>query len=228
MIPYIERLQENNLFDEYKRFCLKLLGIADFSISDFDIKIETAEIDTMPEEIRTIFNAIKGLHVPSDRAGNSLKKMRLRTFHRISDQEGHVHHDALSFAMESLGTRVLFKFAPILFDVLRNGKVLIIDEIDRSLHPLLVKYIVSLFVSETNRSNAQLICNTHDTNLLDLDLLRRDEIWFVERDPDSGVSEIYPLTDFSPRQNENIEKGYLLGRYGAIPFIRNGGNLWDD
>lgn len=228
MISDIEQLIEQDSFDEYKKFCLRLLGIGDFSISDFDVKIETAEIDSMPEEFKTFINAVKALRLPSYFIGNELKRMRLTTVHKISDADGHHHDGLLSFTAESLGTRALFKLAPVLFDTLKHGKVLVVDEIDRSLHPLLVKYIVSLFVSEANKSNAQLICNTHDTNLLDLDLLRRDEIWFVERNPGNGVSEIYPLTDFSPRQNENIEKGYLLGRYGAIPFIRNGGNLWDD
>ena len=72
-----------------------------------------------------------------------------------------------------------------------------------------------------NKNGAQLIFNTHDTNLLDLELLRRDQIWFAEKNDKDGSSTIYPLDDFSVRKNENVEKGYLLGRYGAIPFLNN-------
>ena len=74
---------------------------------------------------------------------------------------------------------------------------------------------------ENNINNSQLIFNTHDTNLLDLNILRRDQIWFTEKNVDTGESTLYPLSDFSVRKQENIEKGYLLGRYGAVPFIKN-------
>ncbi len=228
MIPFIEHLQEEGLFDEYKKFCLKLLSIGDFSIADFDAKIENTDIESFPEEIRGFFNAVKQLPLPPEATTDVLKNLRLITIHSVVGEDGKIINKRLNFESESLGTKALFKMAPVLFDVLRQGKILVVDELDRSLHPLLAKYIVSLFVSETNTNNAQLIFNTHDTNLLDLDILRRDEIWFVERDSKTGVSVIYPLTDFSPRNNENIEKGYLLGRYGAIPFIRNGGNLWEE
>ena len=72
-----------------------------------------------------------------------------------------------------------------------------------------------------NKMHAQLIFNTHDTNLLDLDILRRDQIWFIEKNIDNGESVLYALDDFSVRKDENIEKGYLLGRYGAVPFLIN-------
>ena len=76
--------------------------------------------------------------------------------------------------------------------------------------------------NELNKNNAQLICNTHDTNLLNLDIFRRDEIWFTERNNNTATTEMYALSDFSPRKDENIEKAYLLGRYGGIPFIKEG------
>ena len=115
----------------------------------------------------------------------------------------------------------MFELSTVLYYVLKNGTTFFIDEIDRSLHPLLVRYIVNLFFnSKVNINNAQIIANTQDTNLLDLDLFRRDEIWFTERDYESGSTIIFPLTDFSPRKDENIEKAYLLGRFGAVPFIK--------
>ena len=104
-----------------------------------------------------------------------------------------------------------------------------IDEIKRSLHPSLVEMIIKFFHNpKINKGNAQLIFNTHDTNLLSLDIFRRDQIWFAEKDPKKGATDLYPLDDFSVRKNENIQKGYLNGRYGAIPFVATGDSLWED
>lgn len=133
--------------------------------------------------------------------------------------------ETLSLDEESLGTKIIFFLIPFLKDAINNKGILIIDELDKSLHPFLVEYIVSLFNSEDlNKNGSQLLFNTHDTNLLNLNVLRRDQIWFTEK-KDDGSSDLYSLSDFSIRQNENIEKGYMLGRYGAIPFITNDINL---
>lgn len=120
---------------------------------------------------------------------------------------------------ESSGTRQLFILAGPILDVLENGRVLVVDELNNALHPLMVRYLVKLMHNpDLNRNQAQLIFTTHDTSLLDVDLFRRDQIWFVEKDR-TQVSHFYPLTDFSPRKGEALEKGYLMGRYGAIPFF---------
>ena len=135
----------------------------------------------------------------------------------------------LSLEEESLGTQMIFLLIPFMMDSINNKKVLIIDELDKSLHPFLVRYIVEIFNNlEINSNSSQLIFNTHDTNLLDLNILRRDQIWFTEKNNDNGVSDLYPLSDFSVRKEENIGKGYMLGRYGAVPFIKNDINLWEE
>ena len=91
---------------------------------------------------------------------------------------------------------------------------------------MLVEFIVKLFNNkEINKANSQLIFTTHATNLLDLELLRRDQIWFTEKNPETRVSDLYPLDSFSVRKEENIQRGYINGRYGAIPFIRDV-DLW--
>lgn len=103
-----------------------------------------------------------------------------------------------------------------------RGGVMLVDELDRSLSPLLAREFIRMFTSrETNPHGAQLIFTTHNTSLLSSDLLRRDQIWFTEKDR-HGASRLYPLTDFRPRKGENIENGYLKGRYGAVPFIDPG------
>lgn len=133
----------------------------------------------------------------------------------------------LTIDEESMGTQIIFAFIPFIKDAINNQKVIIVDELDKSMHPYLVELIVQMFNDkEINKNGAQLIFNTHDTNLLDLNILRRDQIWFTEKNNDTGISDLYTLSDFSVRKLENVEKGYLLGRYGAVPSIKNDLNLW--
>jgi AAA15 family ATPase/GTPase len=105
-------------------------------------------------------------------------------------------------------------------DILMKGLTLVIDELDTSLHTLLVRELVRLFHQpDVNTGGAQLIFTTHDTSLLDApDLFRRDQVWFVEKDKDQA-STLVALAEFSPRKNEALERGYLIGRYGGIPFL---------
>ncbi|MDO9004782.1 MAG: ATP-binding protein [Aquabacterium sp.] len=139
-------------------------------------------------------------------------------FHHVTE-----HGEAVFDLMdESSGTRnLLFLTGPIL-DILNKGLTLVVDELDTSLHTLLVQALVRLFHRpEVNTGGAQLVFTTHDTSLLDAyGLFRRDQVWFVEKRPDQSSS-LYPLLDFSPRKNEALERGYLQGRYGALPFLRN-------
>ena len=123
------------------------------------------------------------------------------------------------FFDESDGTKKLFAYAGPWLDVLARGRILFIDEMDTSLHPLMVRFLIGLIQNpEINKHNAQLIFTTHDTSVLDTDLFRRDQVWFVEKDREQA-SRLYPLSDFKPRKGEALEKGYLNGRYGALPFI---------
>ena len=111
---------------------------------------------------------------------------------------------------------------PILKRAFEKTKIIIVDELEKSLHPTLVKYIIKLFNNEKlNTKNSQLIFTTHAISLLNLDLFRRDQIWFTEKDVLTGNSDLYPLDSFSVRKEENIEKGYINGRYGAVPFIKD-------
>ena len=108
-------------------------------------------------------------------------------------------------------------------EALEKGRTIVIDELDSSMHSNLAKYLISLFNDmNINKNGAQLVFNSHDISLLDLGLFRRDQIYFVEKDNTTGVTDLYSLADFSPRKSENIQKGYLQGRYGAIPFPEAG------
>jgi predicted ATPase len=124
---------------------------------------------------------------------------------------------------ESHGTQTIFRLAAPLLEVIGRGGVLVVDELERSLHPLLALQIVRQFNDpKLNPKNAQLIFTTHDTNLLGTVVgepaLRRDQVWLTEKNK-LGATELYPLTDYQPRKEENLERGYLQGRYGAIPFL---------
>jgi AAA15 family ATPase/GTPase len=128
----------------------------------------------------------------------------------------------LRFASESTGTQRLFSLAGPWIDTLENGYTVFIDEIESSLHPSLVRALLKLLLcSETNPNDAQVVFTTHNTTLLDTTLLRRDQIWFTEKGP-AGNTHLYPLSDFSPRKGEALAKGYLAGRYGAIPLLHDG------
>jgi hypothetical protein len=133
--------------------------------------------------------------------------------------------EPFDFREESSGTRNWVALLPPVLSALDAGHVLLIDEIDASLHPLLTAKLVGLFQdSEINTKGAQLIFTTHDTSLLGTMLgeqvLERDQIWFVDRDAE-GKSDLYPLTDFKPRKDQNTERRYLAGSYGAVPILGN-------
>ena len=125
--------------------------------------------------------------------------------------------DLFEYSDESDGTQRLFDLIPIFF-ALKQNRVILIDEIDRSLHTNLTRKFIELFFSVSMNNSSQLIATTHDSNLLDLDLLRQDEIWFVKREKDHS-SNIYSLNLYKERFDKRIEKEYLIGRYGATPNL---------
>ncbi|WP_431605032.1 AAA family ATPase [Dickeya dadantii] len=120
---------------------------------------------------------------------------------------------------ESDGTQRLFDIIPGLIELMLKDKVYIIDEIDRSLHPKITKTFIELFSKNTIEKDSQLIVTTHETGLLDFSLIRRDEVWFTEKN-NHGVSRIYSLEEFQPRFDNDIRKGYLVGRFGGVPKIK--------
>lgn len=125
------------------------------------------------------------------------------------------------FQHESDGTQKLFNIIGPIIHTLMEGNVLLIDEFNTRLHPLLTRKIIEIFNSKTgNPNNAQLIFTTHDTNLLDREIFRRDQIYFTEKDA-YGESHLYSLIEYKPRNDEAYEKNYINGKYGAIPFLGN-------
>lgn len=149
-------------------------------------------------------------------AGAEGELIEVVTTHRGADGST-VQFDLLDD--ESEGTVRFFELILPITTALGRGGLLAVDELDQSLHPLLVRRLVTLFHSPTtNPHRAQLVFNTHDTTLLDPRLFRRDQVWFTEKDT-AGRTCLYSLLEYSPRKEEALQRGYLQGRYGAVPFI---------
>ena len=163
-------------------------------------------IKTRKEQILEILNTADSDIVDIRIQGNALK-----TFHRGNPDI------AFDFdTEESEGTKTLFQMMLSMIDIIRNGRTLLIDEIDTSLHPHLVEYIINLF---NNSDNAQLIYTTHNTHLLNTDFQRRDQVYFVNKRED-GCSDLYSLYDFKDfRDTFDMEKAYLQGRFDAAPYL---------
>ena len=162
-------------------------------------------------------------------------RIDIKTVHKKYNSGGKEVSD-VEFDMrsqESSGTNKVFNISGPIFDVLNDGGILVVDELDSSLHPLLTLAITKLFNSkEFNPHNAQLIFATHDTNLLFYGNYRRDQIYFVEKDK-YGASEMYSLVEYKEegktiRKDRSFEKDYIEGRYGAIPFIGNLSNVMEE
>lgn len=152
---------------------------------------------------------------------NSLGKVPVITAtHRIINEDGSTEYFQLFMEQESAGTQHFFSRIGGWLQALENGALLAVDEIEDSLHPLLTKRLIEMVQDKAMNSNgAQLIFTTHDAILLDLNFFRRDQIWFAEKNEKTCATELYSLASFSPRKGENVRKGYLQGRFGAIPFI---------
>jgi uncharacterized protein len=199
-----------------KNAIMCLLNEADLNIKD--CVTEETDIDDDP-----IFSSLTDKLKDTLRTEMDLSDIRLidvKTTHTAKKLDGTLYKEIFGMDEESSGTQKIFDLAGPLLDVLANGCILIIDELDIRLHPLLVENIVKKFHDpKQNPKNAQLIFTTHNTNLLTQTIFRRDQIWFTEKDSEGSSTNLYSLLDLGVRKDENIEKGYLAGRYGAIPFI---------
>ena len=209
-------LEHQNGADQAQEFFKALqLGFTRFSVKKVDIPQEA--LDSAPRSLRS--------QLEKDLAtGNVVEPI---TTHNVYDEKGLVigERNFHKNQMESEGTKKVIEISGPIFDTLNEGKTLIVDELDAKLHPLLTRNIVLLFMDpEKNRHGAQLIFATHDTNLLDLEIIRRDQIWFAEKDKVEST-DIYSLVEFKDedgkkvRNDRDIKRDYIRGRYGAIPFI---------
>lgn len=190
------------------------LGFGEISTHEEEITIP----NNVPKELMPLYNKVAGR-----------KKIEIESVHHLYDRKG-ASCGSVRFSFdekESSGTRKLFDMSGPIFDTLEKGSVLVIDELDAKMHPLISQEIIRLFNSpEKNPQNAQLIFTTHDTHLLSTKMLRRDQVWFTEKN-DAEQTDLYCLIDIvlpdgtKPRNDASYEKNYIAGRYGAIPYITN-------
>lgn len=202
----------NYLADGAKRdSVVRLMAIADVGIDDVYINKQ-----------KGMFREIKMNHEGVTEVISGEKEILTPQFvHKLGE-----HTVKFELQNESQGTQKLFNLSGPIFDILQHGKTIVVDELDGSLHPLLVRRIIEMFHNpELNTKGAQLLFTSHDTSLLDApNLLRRDQIWFTEKGRDHATT-LMPLTEFSPRKGEALERGYLMGRYGAVPMLDSFSNV---
>lgn len=192
---------------------------------------DTGIVDVRVESVGEAVKRLESTNRLGPRAGKAADRVQQYLLRAVT-QQGMVffrHRGAdegrawLPLSSESAGTIALLNLAPDVVDALHSGSLMCIDELEASMHPALAMRLVSMFNDAVQNPNgAQLVFATHDTNLLGTvvgePVLRRDQVWFTEKD-DGGATHLYPLSDFHPRKEENLERGYLQGRYGAIPFL---------
>lgn len=206
--------------NEASREALHLFQKLQLGFEDISTQEEVVTIpDDMPKDLIPLFNmTVVGKKI-----------IKIESVHSLYDKNGTIC-GSIKFPFddkESSGTRKLFDMSGLIFDALEKGLVLVIDELDAKMHPLISQEIIRLFNNpKTNPKNAQLIFTTHDTHLLSTKMLRRDQIWFTEKN-NAEQTDLYCLTDIvlpdgtKPRNDANYEKNYIAGRYGAIPYIVN-------
>lgn len=203
---------------------------ADLGIEDMQFEFNSKEIDekldwpdNVPEGIRAALTQfMRALSESSNQAEAKLKlgEVTATSLHTGIDKAGKHQQYKLELEDESDGTRKLMALAPAIESALRSGGVLLVDEIEKEMHPMLVNYIIAKFQSKrTNTNGAQLIFTTHNTELMNMELLRKDQLYFADKNQADGSSELYSISDFNTRTTENIRKGYLAGKYGATPDI---------
>lgn len=201
---------------------------ADFGIEDMQFEINSNEIDEglafssdIPEGIKAALQQF--LQLLSETSNNSEVRLKMSqvnasAFHSGLNRDGSRTRYSLELSDESDGTRKFMALAPAIEFALSSGGLLLVDEIEKELHPMLVEYIIAKFQSKrTNPNGAQIVFTTHNTEVLNMELLRKDQLYFADKSREDGASELYSISGFSTRTTENIRKGYLLGKYGATP-----------
>lgn len=200
----------------FKNEMIKLVKTADIGIEDITIEEEDVPLDMI--EKLSLPASIKE-EILKD---GGLKSVSINTYHKKFDKDNNEIGNEI-FELddeESLGTRKFFKMSAPILNTLQEGKILIIDELDASLHPMLTKHLIKLFNDKNiNTKNAQLIFATHDTNLLKSQIFKRDQIWFTEKDK-YGSTTLYSILEIKGvRANDDFEKQYIQGKYGAVPYL---------
>ena len=200
---YSVELMQNN--DTIKKVFVEILRALGTGAKDVKVKLEKIKLADLPQELQ-LPDALKSLLVGQE--GN-----------RINAKVVYDQFEVDLMTEESTGVKRLFQMICPIIDILNKGKILICDELEASLHEAVIFQIVQLFQHYQKDKFAQLIFSTHDTSLLDTDLFRRDQVWFTQLNKERAT-DLYSLVEIrNVRKSENLEKGYVSGKYGAIPML---------
>jgi AAA15 family ATPase/GTPase len=205
-----------------KEMVLDFLHDSGLDISDIKVIQESVDKITFPKEMPRELR---------EEMISSLRKSPPLAVKLFYNYKGKMEHDFLELFEESHGTQRIFDFAVPWISTVQNGFTVIVDELERSLHPHLSKHLINFIQNpQKNTTGAQLIFSTHDTHLMSQELFRRDQIWFTDKD-EEGATHLYSMWDYKkrkPRKGESMRKGYLSGRYGAIPIIEDFAEIWQE
>lgn len=214
---------------DFKHLVNRLLPTLGTGVSSVDVRVEELNIDNLTGNLKELANSCiqhpgyPMIYYSDDPDRDSynivyeeskLLKKTCVTKHELSDNSV----VDMSLASESDGTKRLLEFMPLLYYILHLNRVYVVDEIERSLHPVMVKQLMQKLSKMDIKG--QLIFSTHESCLLDQDIFRPDEIWLVQKDAELAT-QMYPLSEYNIHKTANIENGYLNGRYGGIPFLSN-------
>lgn len=245
LMIFFPNTRSSSIFDtqyadeKFKQFSERLLQGFDVGISDLELHQDDLDkfVSTTGMPLDKMFEDIKENLVQDKQDVIETKYFTIGVTKEENDRyvirritTNHiVENKKVSFELkeESDGTQRLFDFSPMLYDLMRSDKTIIIDEIDRSIHANLLKMFVEKVMALPIKG--QILFSSHESALLDCSIFRNDEIWFVEKDREKQCSRFYTLNDFKPRNDLDIQKGYLKGRFGAIPFLSHLDDLrWED
>lgn len=217
-LQLIAHAEDKNMLSSIKEYAKK----ADIGILDMDFEVDNTVLekealsDDMPEDMKTSLSTFMQALSKSQEVQLQQSPVKVTSYHQGRDKNGNVTEFPLDLSLESDGTLRLMALAPVIEKTLRNGGVLLVDEIEKEIHPLLLEYIILKFQNpNTNHKGAQLFFTTHNTELLAMDLLRKDQVYFVDKSREEGVSELYTVEGSS----KDLRVSYLMGKYGAIPSI---------
>ena len=213
----------NNVLKSMKQYAQR----ADVGITDMKFEMKNTEIDvddTIPEDApHELSRALKSfVSALSDNSQVKIQRneIKARTYHTGISKNGEISQYELGLEDESDGTLRLMALAAAIDRTIDNGGIFVADELEKGLHPLLTEYIVNKFQnSEINKNNAQLIFTTHDTEIMRQHFLDADQFYFVDKDRQTGESELYSVDGLGKKNNADIRTGYLIGKFGGVPEL---------
>lgn len=222
MNKIVELIEEDK---ELKKIIVNFLNDSDIGITDIEVQNKEVDEDSIPPALlKFISRQMSEEPIPNLKKAQSkisIFNVGVEFIHTGYDVENQEVDVKFKMSEESLGTRKLFHILGYWIPAILEDQVIFCDEIETSLHPHIMRKLIEIFQVNL-RSKAQLIFTTHSPYLLDADIFRRDQIWFTEKDPKFGKTDLYSLCDISVRKDENYQKGYLLGKYGGIPITGEG------